>query len=187
MFADKPIRCLGSKSDPRHLIGSAKSINQHIAPRGFQFGQHCLIAGYSFRKTGNPLIQGRLCQIWLAICFKIQQKYSFNFNKFIHIQQKYSFNFNKFIHIQQKYSFNFNKFIHIQQKYSFNFNKFIHIQQKYSFNFNKNIHSTSTNLFIFNKNIHSTSTKIFIQLQQKVHSRNPVVLFGDSVSLFPLG
>ena len=35
MFADKPIRCLGSKSDPRHLIGSAKSINQHIAPRGF--------------------------------------------------------------------------------------------------------------------------------------------------------
>jgi hypothetical protein len=78
----------------------------------------------------------------------IQQKYSFNFNKFIHIQQKYSFNFNKFIHIQQKYSFNFNKFIHIQQKYSFNFNKNIHIQQKYSFNFNKNIHSTSTKIFI---------------------------------------
>jgi hypothetical protein len=26
----------------------------------FQFGQHCLIAGYSFRKTGNPLIQGIL-------------------------------------------------------------------------------------------------------------------------------
>jgi hypothetical protein len=35
MFADEPIRCLGSKSDPGHLIGSAKSINQHIAPRGF--------------------------------------------------------------------------------------------------------------------------------------------------------
>ena len=77
--------------------------------------------------------------LWLAICFKIQQKYSFNFNKFIHIQQKYSFNFNKNIHIQQKYSFNFNKNISL-------------------FNFNKNI-----------------------------HSRNPVVLFGDSVSLFPLG
>jgi hypothetical protein len=25
---------------------------------GFQFAQHLLIAGYSFRKTGNPLIQG---------------------------------------------------------------------------------------------------------------------------------
>ena len=71
-----------------------------------------------------------VCCLWLAICFKIQQKYSFNFNKRIHIQQIYSFNFNKRIHIQQIYSFNFNKRIHIQQKYSFNINKRIHIQQK---------------------------------------------------------
>jgi hypothetical protein len=28
------------------------------AEKTFQFGQHRLIAGYSFRKTGNPLIQG---------------------------------------------------------------------------------------------------------------------------------
>jgi hypothetical protein len=37
------------------MIGSAKSINQHIArPGGFQFGQHRLIAGYSFRKPSDP-------------------------------------------------------------------------------------------------------------------------------------
>ena len=82
-----------------------------------------------------------MIKLWLAICFKIQQKYSFNFNKRIHIQQIYSFNFNKRIHIQQIYSLNFNKRIHIQQIYSFNFNKRIHIQQIYSFNFNKRIHN----------------------------------------------
>jgi hypothetical protein len=117
---------------------------------------------YIFRAARETYIKRKRCSLWLAICFKIQQKYSFNFNKFIQLQQIYSFNFNKFIHIQQKYSFNFNKLfifnknIHststnlfiFNKKYSFNFNKFIHIQQKYSFNFNKNIHSTSTIFFI---------------------------------------
>jgi hypothetical protein len=39
------------------LVRRNQSINTS-RPGGFQFGQHCLIAGYSFRKTGNPLIQG---------------------------------------------------------------------------------------------------------------------------------
>jgi hypothetical protein len=48
------------------------------------------IIKYSKIRKSNHSSNTRL---WLAICFKIQQKYSFNFNKFIHIQQKYSFNF----------------------------------------------------------------------------------------------
>jgi hypothetical protein len=59
---------------------------------------------------------------------------------------------------------------------------FIQLQQINSYS-TKNIHSTSTNSFIFNKNIHSTSTKVFVQLQQFFYSRNPVVLFGDSVTV----
>jgi hypothetical protein len=39
------------------LVRQNQSINTS-RPGGFQFAQHCLIAGYSFRKTGNPLIQG---------------------------------------------------------------------------------------------------------------------------------
>ena len=86
-----------------------------------------VIQAYSGNEIENRLVDlNSTSHLLLAICFKIQQKYSFNFNKFFHIHQKYSFNFNKFIHIQQKYSFNFNKFIHIQQKYSFNFNNFFY-------------------------------------------------------------
>ena len=61
--------------------------------------------------------------VWLAICFKIQQKI--------------------FVQLQE-FAFIFKKNIHSTSTNLFIFKKNIHIQHKYSFNFNKNIHSYST-------------------------------------------